>query len=90
MMSNKTALAEGIYLFSTQFYGEYNETTRKTSFENWHSNPKVVNLGNDRQNNGVNNIRPVPFTPLIANIKELSERVKDQEKMEFGVLINMG
>ncbi|MUI54475.1 OmpA family protein [Aliivibrio fischeri] len=79
MMSNKSVLAEGIYLFSTQFYGEYNETTRKTLFENWHSNPKIVNLGNDRKNNGVDNIRPMPLTPLIANIKELSEQVEDQE-----------
>ncbi|GLR73212.1 OmpA family protein [Aliivibrio sifiae] len=79
MMSNKAVLAEGVYLFSTHFYGEYNETIRKTSFENWHLNPKIVTLGNDRKNNGVDNIRPVPFTPLIANIKELSERVEDQE-----------
>lgn len=78
-MSNKTALAEGIYLFSTQFYGENDEKRGRYVYQEWHSNPKIVNLGNDRKNNGVNNIRPVPFTPLIANIKELSEREKEQE-----------
>ncbi|TDM51546.1 OmpA family protein [Aliivibrio fischeri] len=79
MMSNKTALAEGIYLFSTHFYGENDEKLGRYVYQDWHSNPKIVTLGNDRKNNGVDNIRPVPFTPLIANIKELSERVEDQE-----------
>ncbi len=79
MMSNKTALAEGIYLFSTHFYGENDEKLGRYVYQDWHSNPKIVILGNDRKNNGVDNIRPVPLTPLIANIEELSEQVEDQE-----------
>lgn len=78
-MSNKTALAEGIYLFSTHFYGENDEKLGRYVYQDWHSNPKIVILGNDRKNNGVDNIRPVPLTPLIANIEELSEQVEDQE-----------
>lgn len=78
-MSNKTVLAEGIYLFSTQFDGEKNERLGQYVYQDWHLNPKIINLGNNRLKNGVDNIRPVPFTPLIANIKELSERVKKEE-----------
>lgn len=52
---------------------------KKRIYKNWHSNPKIVTLGSDRKNNGVDNIRPVPLTPLIANIKELSERVEERE-----------
>lgn len=79
MAQEKNTLADGYYLFSTEFLGIEIEGQDGKSYQDWHSNPKIVNLGNDRKNNGVNNIRPVPFTPLIANIKELSERVKEQE-----------
>ncbi|MCE4935203.1 hypothetical protein [Aliivibrio fischeri] len=78
MMSNNKMLAKGVYLFSTQFGFNF-DSNKKRIYKNWHSNPKIVILGNDRKNNGVDNIRPVPFTPLIANIKELSEQVEDRE-----------
>ncbi|MGF1805913.1 OmpA family protein, partial [Aliivibrio sifiae] len=78
MMSNNTTLAKGIYLFSTQFGFSF-DSNKKRIYKNWHSNSKIVNIGNDRKNNGVDNIRPVPFTPLIVNIKELSERVEERE-----------
>ncbi|OCH07641.1 OmpA family protein [Aliivibrio fischeri] len=79
MTQEKNTLADGYYLFSTEFLGIEIEGQDGKSYQDWHSNPKIVTLGNDRKNNGVDNIRPVPLTPLIANIKELSEQVEDKE-----------
>ncbi|MGN2670209.1 hypothetical protein ACTFQD_02065 [Aliivibrio fischeri] len=78
MAQEKNTLADGYYLFSTSFSYE-KQRGNKPIFEKWHLVHNIKDLGVNREKKGVDNIRPVPFTPLIANIEELSERVEDQE-----------
>ena len=63
MAQEKSTLAEGYYLFSTEFLGIEIEGQDGKSYQDWHLNTKIVNLGNDRKNNGVNNIRRFLLLP---------------------------